>query len=323
MKRMIVLLACIFGLCVMVTACGKVKPETELELSRLDIPIEEPVEGEPVDIHLVTIATDELIQPIEFGKTMLADLDGDGVWEKITVRSDSNDDVHNQKEIHFQVNDLYYHDSDFVKLVPWGAFNVYGNEFYLVDLDTSDRFKEIVILDYTGIDDRGYFIRYHQGEMIPISGNMIDGISLSGENVSICGDGTVKKPENFYFSAGRMETFERTWKLIDSNQFHTALEDVTEFYEFRLHPDEEKLTLIQEMTFYAGMDSNPDRLLTLPAGTKIDIARVYLDTGWIQIRYDGETKEAWMKLIGNQVYLPMNIYNSSIESYITGFSNAD
>lgn len=327
MKRIIKSLSILLGLCILCTACGtKIDNEVEdVEIPGTEVPATEVTVVdtqviEPGNIHQVVIATDEIIQPVEMGKTMLADLDGDGEPEMITVRSKSGGSYRNDA-LFFQVNDLYYHGSDFGKLVPSGYLHLSNDSFYLVDLDTSDRYKEILILDWMDSKYRGYFIRYNRGEMIPISGNNIDGISLSGENVSICGDGTVKIWESI--GLFQYEVFQRTWKLIDANHFHTVLEDVTDFYEFGVRPTEAKYTLRQEMTFFVQMDGNPDNLITLPAGTKIDIFGFYPNTGWVRFLYDDATKEAWMKLIGGTVLLPMNIYRSDVAfDYIDGFPAA-
>ena len=324
MKRIIRYLSILLGLCILCTACGT-KTDTEVEDAEIratEVPATEVTAVdtqviEPGNIHQVVIATDEIIQPIEMGKTMLADLDGDGEPEMITVRRSSYDNGYsvNKHHLYFQVNDLYYNGNDFGKLVPNGY--LYSPSFYLVDLDTSDRFKEILIFDSMDMSYRGHFIRYNRGEMIPISGN-IDRIRLSGDSVSICGDGTVKVREDI--GLFRYEAFQKTWKLIDANHFHTVLEDVTDFYEFGLRPTETKYTLRQEMTFFAQMDGNLDNLITLPAGTKIDIFGYYPNTGWVQFLYDDATKEAWMKLVGGSVLLPMNIYKSDIvDDYIDGF----
>ena len=326
MKRIIKSLSILLGLCILCTACGtKIDNEVEdTEIPGTEVPTtEETVVDthviEPGNIHQVVTATDEIIQPIEMGKTMLADLDGDGKPEMITVRSESDDNSYNQNELHFQINDSYYHGSDFGKLVPGSLYNLSKNAFYLVDLDISDRYREILINgdDFAG---NAYFLRYNQGELIPISGIDIPSVSLSGENISIYGDGTVRKRVRVGLFESR--GCKRTWNLIDANCFHTALQEITEFYEYSLRPADNKLTLSQEMTFFAQMDGKLDNLITLPPGTAIDVARFYSDTGWIQFLYDGDTKEAWMKLIGDQVLLPMNIYKANIDSYIAGFSKA-
>ena len=326
MKRIIRCLSVFFGLCILCTACGT---KTDIEVEDIEVPVvantiaekaaTEMAVIEPGNIHRVVFATDEIIQPIEMEKTMFADLDGDGKPEMITVRSKSDDGSHSQDELYFQVNDLYYHGSDFGKLLPIGNLSVSDNSFYLVDLDTSDKYKEILILDTGVVENKGHFLRYDQGEMIPISGNDINGIRLSGESVSICGDGMVKTNDRDY-SAFQYNRITRTWKLTDSNRFHTILEEVTEFYKYTLRPADDRLTLNREMTFFSQMDGNMDQLLTLSAETKVNIAKFYPDTGWIQFLYDGDTKEAWMKLIDDTVLLPMNIYKSSIDNYISGFS---
>jgi len=329
MKRIIRYLSILLGLCILCTACGtKIDNEVEdAEIRATEVPATEVTavdkqEIEPGNIHRVVIATDEIIQPIEMGKTMLADLDGDGEAEMITVRSISGESGHNQNELYFQVNDLYYHGSDFAKLVPYGGLNVFDNSFYLVDLDTSDRYREILIYNGESYSECTYFLRYESGELIPLAGRGFPSISLAEADKSIRGDGTVMVISNQGLGVFERCTVTRTWKLIDKNHFHTALHEVTEAHEYSLRPSDNKLTLIREMTFFVEMDGSLDRLLTLQAGTKIDIARYYPDTGWIQILYDGDTKEAWMKLIGDRVLLPMNIYKADIDSYIAGFSKA-
>ena len=328
MKRTIRYLSILLGPCILCTACGT-RIDTEVGdtevpavvVSRTEEAATEVAVIEPGDIHRIVFATDEIIQPIEMGKTMLADLDGDGEPEKITVRSESEDDSHNQNELHFQINDVYYHGYEsFSKILPISG-QIFENSFYLVDLDTSDRFREILVdCDWGMADGYAYFLRYCEGELIPISGNDIPPLILSGKDCSIRGDGTVIASE----FGGLFETrrVKKTWKLLDTNRFHTALEYVTEYYEYRLRPADGKLMLRQDMTFFAEKDGGMDNLITLPAGTEVDIARYYLDTGWIQFLYDGDTKEAWMKLIGDRVLLPMNIYQSDIDNYIDGFSKA-
>lgn len=322
MKRTIVLLAWLLGVCAMVTACGKIEPETEMEIPGLDIPAEETVEGEPVDIHLVTIATDELIQPIEFGKTMLADLDGDGNLDKITLCVDPDKEPYGWSRIHFQVNDLYFYGyADLQKILNSSVFSIYENSVYLVDLDTSDRFREILVTCNYGMFDGGScFLRYCDGELIPISGNDIPPVTLTGEDCSIKGDGTVIARTGGGVFETRWVT--KTWKLMDTNRFHTALECVTECYEYSLRPADMKLTLRQEMTFFAEKDGGMDNLVTLPTGTKVDIAAFYPDSGWIKVLYEDDTKTVWMKQNGEQVLLPMNIYSYHIDDYIEGFSTA-
>ena len=216
MKRIIRYLSILLGLCILCTACGtKIDNEEEdTEIPATEVPAtEETIVDtqviEPGNIHQVVIATDEIIQPIEMGKTLLADLDGDGEPEMITVRRSLDDRGSYVNKLYFQVNDLYYHGSDFGKLVPSGYLHY--STFHLVDLDTSDRYKEILILESGDVENKGHFLRYDQGQMIPISGKNINGIELSGERVSICGDGRVITNDRDY-SAFAYNRIARIWK---------------------------------------------------------------------------------------------------------------
>lgn len=280
-------------------------------------PTTEAVVIEPGNIHLEETVVDngEVVQVIEVDKTLLADLDGDGVQEKITFRLENKPSRYNSNYIfHFQVGELYYGgEIGFVELINTN-YGIRENSFSLIDLDTSDNYKEIAVLtDSFGSD--WYCLRYQDGKIIPL------GI-ISRNNALISGDGTVSA--RVRYDVLQTSFITKTWKLMNPNHFHASLEEVIpEYYEFELRPAENKLTLLKEMTFYAELNGNRDNLITLPAGTKIDIARYYPEGGWIQILYEQDTKAVWWRQIEDSLILPMHIFEyPSLSEYIAGLSLA-
>lgn len=268
---------------------------------------------EPGNIHTEeTVAdTGEIMQVIEIGKTLLVDLDGDGVEEKITLRTETERDRYDHNSIHFQVNDLYYHGGKFAELVPGGWLGVSKTGFSLVDLDKSDNFKEIVI--YESNMDPICFLRYQDGALIPIG--TIPGNSLVNSEkldfLTIPGDGTVSIKVNVDLMYTYITT--KTWKLVNAKSFHASLEEVKpEFYEIDSQSHAERLWVCQEMTFYAEMNGNIDNLVTLPSGTLITMARYYPEDGWIQFLCEQDGKVVWVKYM-KKLILPMNILDEEFK----------
>lgn len=288
-------------------------------------PTTEAVVIEPGNIHLeeTVMATDELVQVLPLDQTLLVDLDGDGILEKVTVREGEGSRYgHGQDKFHFQINELYYHGTaGFGTILPGGYLTADGVPFYVIDIDTSDAYREIAIYKSSG--DGTYIFRYHEGELIPIGCVAgVPTVEMSGMGeLKVNGDGTLNIMSRYDVLQPSFIT--KNWKLMNPHLFHASLENVVpEYYEFELRPAERKLVLKQEMVFYAKRNGNPDELITLPAGTKVDIARFYPDGGWIQILYEEDTKEVWLKRVGWSLLLPMNIFESDIMDYIDGMNLA-
>lgn len=282
-------------------------------------PTTEAVVIEPGNIHLEETVVDNggIIQAIEVDKTLLADLDGDGVQEKITLRLENKPFSSNrQYTLHFQIGDLYYGgEIGFGELLDH-SYSINENCFSLIDLDTSDNYKEIVVFT-DGSGSYAYYLRYQAGKIIPLGV-----ISHWGGLPLILGDGTLSARVRYDVLQTSFVT--KTWKLMNPNHFHASLEEVIpEYYEFELRSAENKLTLLKEMTFYAELNGNWDNLITLPAGTKIDIARYYPEGGWIQILYEQDTKAVWWRQIEDSLILPMHIFEyPSLSEYIAGLALA-
>ena len=183
------------------------------------------------------------------------------------------------------------------------------NEAYTIDLSYAVSASDIGT--YT------HYLRYQDGEIIPLAV-----ISYWRGTPSYSGDGSVSARARYDVLQTSFVT--KTWKLMNPNHFHASLEEVIpEYYEFELRSAENKLTLLKDMTFYAEMNRNPDNLITLPVGTKIDIARYYPKDGWIQILYEQDTKAVWLRQVGNSLILPMHIFEfPSLYEYIDGLSSA-
>jgi len=149
-------------------------------------PTTEAVVIEPGNIHLEETVVDngEIVQVIEVDKTLLADLDGDGVQEKITLRREEKTFGYKAYTLHFQVGELYY-SGGFGGLVDMYAGSLTENSFSLVDLDKSDGYKEILIKT-SDFESYGHYLRYQAGEIIPIGV-----VNYRGSLEPITGDGTV------------------------------------------------------------------------------------------------------------------------------------
>lgn len=295
---------------------------TAEELTTQEPTTEEPATEEPTTEAVViehgNIHTDEtvpdtgeIVQVIEVGKTLLADLDGDGVDEKITLRTDKERNQYNHDSLHFQVNDLYYHGiGKFAELVPGGGLSVSESGFSLVDLDKSDNFKEIVIHESTS--DPICFFRYQDGVLIPIG--TVPGTLAKNSGkldfLTIPGDGTVSMKVDCDLIYTYVIT--KTWKLVNGDYFHSSLEEVNpEYYEI----DSQiygSLWLCREMTFYAEMNGSADNLVTVPEGTEIRVVRYYPEEGWIQILCEQDAKVVWLKYM-KKLILPMNIFDEDFK----------
>ena len=285
-------------------------------------PTTEAVVIEAGNIHLEETVVDngEIVQMIEVDKTLLADLDGDGVQEKITLRLENKPSKYGKEyTLHFQIGDLYYGgEIGFGELID-ANYTIDINSFSLVDLDTSDNYKEIAVFIDMMQSGIYYYLRYQDGKIIPL------GVFSAWRTGTppVSGDGTVSAKDRYDVLQTSFVT--KTWKLMNPNHFHASLEEVIpEYYEFELRSAESKLTLLKDMTFYAEMNGNPDNVITLPVGTKIDIARYYPEEGWIQILYEQDTKAVWWRLIEGALLLPMHIFGDTtvLTEYIAGLAIA-
>jgi len=306
------------------------EPTTE-EPTTEELTTEEPTTEEPTteavvieagNIHLEETVVDngEIVQMIEVDKTLLADLDGDGVQEKITLRLENKPSKYGKEyTLHFQIGDLYYGgEIGFGELID-ANYTIDINSFSLVDLDTSDNYKEIAVFIDMMQSGIYYYLRYQDGKIIPL------GVFSAWRTGTppVSGDGTVSAKDRYDVLQTSVVT--KTWKLMNPNHFHASLEEVIpEYYEFELRSAEDKLTLLKDMTFYAEMNGNQDNVITLPVGTKIDIARYYLEEGWIQILYEQDTKAVWWRLIEGALLLPMHIFGDTtvLTEYIAGLAIA-
>lgn len=129
--------------------------------------------------------------------------------------------------------------------------------YYIADLDTSDEFCEIAILDHGDSDDLAtHFFRYDRGNLSYL-GCIPD---LFGQTCSANGDGTlnadiplniletVRIPVSYQLNDGQLKLVKQDWYSIDEEAIpedyrnHDILEDVIVYTENDLHSDTVTLT---------------------------------------------------------------------------------
>lgn len=280
---------------------------------------------EPGNLHTeeTVNASGEIVEQIELGKTILVDLDGDGEQEKLTVAKSYPSTAYYSESVHLQIDDLYCNGDDFDAVMGYTR-HFDDNGFYLVDLDTSDKWVEIGIRmgDGAFLATKMRFLRYQDGELFFVG--EIDGASLSASlendmDILIPGDGTVSAlvPHEHV----RARSIVKNWELKDSTEFQAVLEEIVpEYYE--LIPGElfnGVITIKQDMQFFAQKEADMNNLITLPAGTTVDMPRAYSEGGWIEVVYEDGAKTVWLK-VEEDLLLPINIdlWDSKLWEYIVG-----
>ncbi|MBQ6876681.1 MAG: hypothetical protein IJN46_10685 [Lachnospiraceae bacterium] len=363
MKR-IKWLGLLLTLCMMCTACGtKIgtegpagtvggtveAPETEVpgteeptteELTTAEPTTEEPTTEEttteeptteeqptePVNLHTeeTQVTGEGIVQVFETGKTVVADLDGDGTAERITVKVDLEASYYDRMSM--QIEDIYFDSEEFNRITGYmeGAET---KEFYLVDLDVSDQWLEIAFFEYGPSNDPvTTFLRYGDGNVINI-GNVPTGPPdeqyVENKGINIPGDGTMTGRARYDIVQTSFVT--KTWRVENLTGHTAAIEEIVpEYYQFRLRIEGEyQMCLRQDTVFYKEMNGFADEIITLPKDTVVDISRFYPDSGWLQLIYDQGAKSMWLKLDENEMLQPLNVHRWNLSQYIAGLSMAD
>lgn len=275
---------------------------------------------EPGKLHTDDIveAGDGLAQTFDTGKTILADLDGDGIKEKITVMANESYTVSDQHAFFVQVNDAFYDNEAFNELMG-GMESAERKRFYLIDIDPSDKWLEIAFYDYgTDLIPETTIFRYSDGRLVKI-GSVPLGPPRESDvrEMHVPGDGTL-------YGGVRDVVIEtvfltKTWKLTDTPNGEPAIEEVvSEYYSIMPRSNSYiKNILSQELQFFADKEEDSKRI-TLPVGTEIELQRFYPEEGWIQISYDKGNKTAWLRRDENRIVFPMEIHEIILRRYITG-----
>lgn len=292
-----------------------------------ELPSEEPTEApteaptiEPGNLH-----TDDevevgegIVQIIDTGKTVLVDLDGDGTKEKITVKVKMG--VSEYEAFEMQINDTYYNSKAFNELLKYFE-NIERERFYLIDIDTSDKWMDVAFYERgPSGDPETTILRYLDGELVRMGSvrvgpPMIE--SVGNRELNIPGDGTIYG--NVLDILLGSEFFPKTWKVEETSEGLPVLVEIIPEY-YAIPPSHElapKNTLRQEMPFFAEKRED-SALITLPAGAEIEITRFYPEGGWIQITYEQGTKTVWLRRDENNLVFPLAIDESQLLGNITG-----
>lgn len=277
---------------------------------------------EPVNLHTeeTQVAGDGIVQVFETGKTVLADLDGDGEAEKITVAVDP--DRGYRFSLKLQIDDTYF-DCDTLHSVLRGLEFEETRCFYLLDIDSSDKWLEVAFFEYGPSGDPcTTFARYCDGELVYI-GEIQDG--PPGEdgygNISMefPGDGTISAVVRYV--EFQTDSTKKTWRLANGSELNASFEEIVpEYYEFiRYSGWEPNIQLVQNATFYREMKADMENVIMLPEGTMVDLARYYPEEGWLEVVYEEGTKSVWLQVTEEDMFMPMNV---DIYKYFTGLNAA-
>lgn len=287
-------------------------------------PTEEPTSSAPT-IEPGNLHTDDVVevgegiaQIIDTGKTVLVDLDGDGTKEKITVKV--NMGVSEYEAFEMQINDTYYNSKAFNELLRYFE-NIERERFYLIDIDTSDKWMDVAFYERgPSGDPETTILRYQDGELVRMGSVPVGPPKLEpvgSRELNIPGDGTIYG--NVLGFVLGSDFLPKVWKVDKTSEgLPILVEVIPEYYEipprFELAP---KQTLRQEMPFFVEKKED-SALITLPVGTEIEIRRFYPEDGWIQITYEQGNKAVWLRRDENSIVFPSAIDEMELLKYITG-----
>lgn len=280
---------------------------------------------EPGNLHTEETVTagDGIVQIFEDGKTVLADLDGDGESEKITVQLYPDGEYNANFAV--QIEDVYCSADAFKRIIGYTEGLDVG-KIYLIDLDTSDQWLEIAFYSAgPSMDPVTTFLRYHDGEIVRVGAVPVRPPVLEPDDYSrmeVAGDGTVSGRTRYDVVQTQFVTM--CWELKNASEFRATLEEkVPEYYSFELRSDlDSQMYLKQDTAFFKEMNADPGNLITLPKDTVVDIARYYPESGWIQVIYEQGTKAVWLLLDGNEMLQPLNVHKWNLGEYVVGLAAA-
>lgn len=206
--------------------------------------------------------------PVINGGSVEADLDSDGAKEticynaaqpepEIEVTEDGEEyPVYGNLQVLLKINDVDY--TEQLSKVPEYTMESGCTYYYLTDLDESDNYIELAILDY-GLDNYSvtYFLRYDKGELKYLG--YINAL-LNSQMCEIKGDGTLKArihsqlletadlEGSYHIEDGKLIFEEQDWyeyKRIDwpeKHMTHNILKDVTVYTKNDISSEKKILT---------------------------------------------------------------------------------
>ncbi|WP_426351222.1 hypothetical protein ACPWSR_08340 [Alloiococcus sp. CFN-8] len=203
------------------------------------------------------------------GETAIIDLNGDGEDEIInyTLMSAANDNNGNYTVKNLSISgEEYARASDDNPLIYLGASIYYPDDqwYFIVDIDTSDDYKELAIADIGASEDLTTSYFRYDGEGLEYIG-YITGFPAD-ETYSMDGKGTIK-------SQGRLDLLQYwttvfAWELSSEGKLATVEEDLYTPISYDYY-DKEPVILKEEITAYAEMDLNSKEILMEPSEEEI------------------------------------------------------
>ena len=297
----------------------------------------------PSDLSLLGNCTKETVLPVPFGQTVTVDLNGDGVAETVTFGLEGYEgdvSLRDLEEAHVytyeKVEDLYYLQiNDRVWTQPeiqeefWDHYGVGSTTYYIFDVDTTDKYKEIGIYFPGPNTPTGVALfRYFNGELYCIGNfmsqvlkaddesyeawkmpydEMVTKINREGYLITVPGDGTILCEE-------RRDCMETSFAVLKyklysaSSGRYAQLREVLRYrYEFSgWQVDRGEFNVRAAKDFYAYLEPvdmsqefHKDlEAVKIPEGTRVSFYAYYPDNewtaGWVQFAY-GENLEkfAW------------------------------
>jgi len=297
----------------------------------------------PSDLSLLGNCSAETVLPVPFGQTVIADLDGDGTEESVTFGLEGyegNVSLRDLEEAHMytyeKVEDLYYLKiNDQVWTQPdieeefWSHYGVGTTTYYIFDVDTSDKYKEIGIFFPGPNTPTGIALyRYFNGELYCIGNfmsavleadhgygtdslpyeEMVANVNREGYLITVPGDGTILCEERRDCMETSFTVLKYKLDSASSGRYARLKEVLRERYEFSgWQEDRGEYNIRAAKDFYAYLEPvdmseefHKDlEAVKIPEGTRISFVAYYPDNewtaGWVQFAY-GENLEnfAWL-----------------------------
>ena len=231
--------------------------------------------------------TEQKIVAIPVGETCTVDLDGDGKMETVIYEPQSSDGV--SYEILFFIEseaDNEYVDS----LGDWSFENLITpslDYYFIVDLDSTDPYREIALLDegMSG-DPEFHFLRYQEGEHIYLGSVFTDS---SYDELMINGDGKI-------VGSGRLSILQ-TWNapftwVLEEGKIKLLEED---FYSPYVSVDSEQIvTQVEKITVYSEADLESEATELEPSDAVVNFGTTD-NKNWVQF-YRTDGVEGWIYL---------------------------
>lgn len=321
----------------------------------------------PSDLELLGNCTKETVLPVPFGRTVSVDLNGDGIEESVTFGLEgyegdiSIDDLRKakgadalEKLYYLKIDERVFYQPEIAEEF-WESSGVGNTSFYIFDVNTSDKFKEIGIYfpgpnTPTGValfryvEDKLHCVGNFMSEVLTTDrgynnhltyNELVTKVKREGYKISVPGDGTILCRERCdmletSFSVQKYELYNASYK-------YAKLQRVDrERYEL-LGWQEDNSTSAKAFTAYLApvdmsQEFHKDLLaVEIPEGTRTAFYAFYPDngwtTGWVQFAYgDNLDKFAWfykgVDATGRfMIYLP-NDTERSIEELFDNLNHA-